>query len=48
VALDEEDGPFVALRVNEDGSPGHPLYVPRTAKPVPWPPAPDQETDPDA
>ena len=48
VALDEEDGPFVALRVNEDGSPGHPLYVPRTAKPVPWPPPDPEEPTADA
>lgn len=24
------------LRLNKDGSPGHPLYIPYTAQPVPW------------
>jgi hypothetical protein len=28
---------LTALRTNDDGSPGHPLYVPAETKPIAWP-----------
>ncbi len=33
-------GRALALRVTKDGDPGHPLYVPASAVPVPWAPNP--------
>lgn len=30
-------GPLTALAVTKSGQPGHPLYLPKTAQPQPWP-----------